>query len=320
MRVCCTDKRLMTFSRQQVSLTDLKQPHHKEESMSQQPSVAVLGLGAMGHAFAANLLKKGFTVHGWNRTRARGEDLLAAGLDLAESPAQAVADADVIIAMLSDGDTTEGVFRQIENVLKPDAVLCQMGTIGVEKTDALVAHFARVRPDVVFIDAPVSGTKAPAENAQILVLASGDQARAQAVEPVFAAISKGVKWLGEAGASARMKLVINSWLIGMMQSLAESTRLAEEFGFSTDDLWQVLDGGPLAAPYARMKLAMIDSGDFTPQMHLIWALKDARLALEAANHSQLPALKNIADLWQQAVDAGYGEQDLAVIYQYLKDR
>lgn len=288
--------------------------------MSQHPSVAVLGLGAMGHAFASNLLKQGFTVYGWNRTRARGEDLLAAGLHLAENPAQAVADADVIIAMLSDGDTTENILCEIEKSLKPGAVLCQMGTIGVEKTDALVAHFATVRPDVVFIDAPVSGTKAPAENAQILILASGDQARARGVEPVFAAISKGVKWLGEAGSSARMKLVINSWLIGMMQSLAESTRLAEEFGFTTDDLWQVLDGGPLAAPYARMKLAMIDSGDFTPQMHLIWALKDARLALAAAKESQLPALENIARLWQQAVDDGYGEQDLAVIYQYLKER
>ncbi|MFH8134472.1 NAD(P)-dependent oxidoreductase [Pantoea osteomyelitidis] len=288
--------------------------------MSQQPTVAVLGLGAMGHAFAANLLKKGFTVHGWNRTRARGEDLENAGLKLAEGPEQAVADAEVVIAMLADGNITESVFKQIEKSLKQGAIVCQMGTIGTEKTDALIAHLASARPDVIYIDAPVSGTKAPAENAQILILASGDKEKAQALEPVFAAISKGAQWLGEAGAGSRMKLVINSWLIGLMQSLAESTRLAEEFGFSTDDLWKVLDGGPLAAPYAKVKLGMIESGDFTPQMHLIWALKDARLALDAANHSQLPALKNIADLWQQAVDAGYGEQDLSVIYQYLKDR
>lgn len=281
-----------------------------------QPDVAVLGLGAMGHAFAANLLKKGFRVYGWNRTRARGEDLIAAGLTLTDSAAEAVQKADVVIAMLSDGETTEQVLHEAKAALKQGATLCQMGTIGVEKTDALITLFAQARPDVVFIDAPVSGTKAPAENAQILVMASGDRSRAQAAEAVFDAIGKGTQWLGEAGKSSRMKLVINSWLIGLMQSLAESTRLADQFGFSTDDLWQVLDGGPLAAPYAKMKLGMMASDDYTPQMHLQWALKDAKLALDASD-SSLPALENIASVWQQAVEAGHGEEDLAVIYKYL---
>ncbi|MGX9272825.1 NAD(P)-dependent oxidoreductase [Pantoea ananatis] len=290
----------------------------KEISMKQ-PDVAVLGLGAMGHSFAANLLKKGFRVYGWNRTRARGEDLIAAGLTLTDSAAEAVQKADVVIAMLSDGATTEQVLHEAKAALKQGATLCQMGTIGVEKTDALITSFAQARPDVVFIDAPVSGTKAPAENAQILVMASGDRSRAQAAEAVFDAIGKGTQWLGEAGKSARMKLVINSWLIGLMQSLAESTRLADQFGFSTDDLWQVLDGGPLAAPYAKMKLGMMASDDYSPQMHLQWALKDARLALDASDHS-LPALENIASVWQQAVDAGHGEEDLAVIYKYLKSQ
>lgn len=286
--------------------------------MSQQPVVAVLGLGAMGHAFAANLLKKGFVVRGWNRTRAKGEDLLSAGLQLSDNASQAVEGADVVIAMLSDGDTTRQTLNEATRALKQGATVCQMGTIGVEATDALIAELQQSRPDVVFIDAPVSGTKAPAENAQILVMASGDQAKAQAAEQVFAAIGKGTQWLGDAGASSRMKLVVNSWLIGLMQSLAESTRLAEQFGFSTDDLWKVLDGGPLAAPYAKMKLSMMASGDYTPQMHLVWALKDAKLALEAAGDSKLPALENIVDVWQHAVDAGYGEQDLAAVYEYLK--
>lgn len=284
-----------------------------------QPDVAVLGLGAMGHAFAANLLKKGFRVYGWNLTRARGEDLIAAGLTLTDSAAEAVQEADVVIAMLSDGETTEQVLHEAKAALKQGATLCQMGTIGVEKKDALITFFAQARPDVVFIDAPVSGTKAPAENAQILVMASGDRSRAQAAEAVFDAIGKGTQWLGEAGKSSRMKLVINSWLIGLMQSLAESTRLADQFGFSTDDLWQVLDGGPLAAPYAKMKLGMMASDDYTPQMHLQWALKDAKLALDASD-SSLPALENIASVWQQAVEAGHGEEDLAVIYKYLKSQ
>ncbi|RWR01235.1 6-phosphogluconate dehydrogenase [[Pantoea] beijingensis] len=287
--------------------------------MSKQPVVAVLGLGAMGHAFAANLLKKGFPVQGWNRTRARGEDLQDAGLTLTDSVAQAVKDADVVIAMLTDGETTSQVLREAEPALKQGATLCQMGTIGVEATDALIAQLAETRPDVVFIDAPVSGTKTPAENAQILVLASGDRSRAAAAEQVFAAISKGQQWLGEAGASTRMKLVVNSFLIGITQSLAESEKLAGALGFSADELWQALDGGPLGIPYARMKLNMIASGDFTAQMQLSLALKDAHLALDAAEGARLPALENITTIWQQAVDAGYGEQDLASVSRYLKD-
>lgn len=288
--------------------------------MNQRPCVAVLGLGAMGHAFAANLLKNGFATVGWNRTRARGEDLIGAGLRLAETPEEAVQEADVVIGMLATAESTEEVLQKTLPGLKQGAVVVQMGTIGVEATEKLIAVFGEKRPDVVLLDAPVSGTKAPAENAQILVLASGDRHRAQATEPVFAAISKGVKWLGEAGAASRMKLVVNAWLISMVQGLAESAQMAEEFGFTPDEFWDVLDGGPLAAPYARAKLGMIKEGDYEPQMHLTWALKDARLALAAAKESRLPGLNTIADLWQQAVDTGYGEKDLSVIYRYLQEK
>lgn len=285
--------------------------------MNQHPSVAVLGLGAMGHAFAANLVKNQFQVVGWNRTRARGEDLAASGMTLCDTPQQAVEQADVVLAMLSDGATTESVLAQIIPALRQNAIFCQMGTIGVEATDRLIAQLAEARPDVVYIDAPVSGTKAPAENAQILILASGEQQRAEKLEPVFAAISKGARWLGAAGAGSRMKLVVNAWLIAMMQGLAESTSLAQQFGFSAEALWSVLEGGPLAAPYAKVKLDTIKSGDYTPQMQLVWALKDAQLALDAAEEHSMPGLQNIAQLWQQAVEAGYGEQDLAVIYRFL---
>lgn len=285
--------------------------------MNQLPAVAVLGLGAMGHAFAVNLLKNGFTTFGWNRTRSRGEDLLEAGLNLADSPEEAVAQADVVIAMLSDGETTLTVMHQVKDALKQGAIVAQMGTIGVDATEELIALFEQARADVVYLDAPVSGTKAPAENAQIVVLASGDRDKAAAIEPVFAAISKGTKWLGEAGRAMKMKLVVNAWLISMVQGLAESMQMAKSFGFTPEDLWAVLDGGPLAAPYVKGKLAMIAEGEYEPQMHLTWALKDANLALDAAQAKHLPGLQQISQVWQQAVDAGYGQKDLSVVYRYL---
>ncbi|KAB8313695.1 NAD(P)-dependent oxidoreductase [Erwinia endophytica] len=288
--------------------------------MNQRPSVAVLGLGMMGHAFAANLLKNGFTTYGWNRTKARGEDLKSAGMQLTDNPEEAVKQADVVITMLADAATTENVLKQALSSLKPGAIVTQMGTIGVESTTTLLATFRELRPDVVFLDAPVSGTKTPAENAQIVVLASGDRERAKAIEPVFAAIAKGTKWLGEAGAASRMKLVVNAWLMSMVQGLSESTQIAHELGFTPEEFWSVLDGGPLAVPYVKGKLDMIGGGDYEPQMHLAWALKDVKLALAAAPNSQLPGLKLISDVWQNAVDSGYGEKDLSVIYQYLMEK
>ncbi|XBS71306.1 NAD(P)-dependent oxidoreductase [Acerihabitans sp. KWT182] len=288
--------------------------------MSNLPVVAVLGLGAMGHAFAANLLKKGFTVRGWNRSRRKGEDLAPAGLALFDTPQEAVRDAEVIILMLTDAAATENVIIGDNGILphvQQRAVVAQMGTIGLVSTDKLAKAIAEARADVAFVDAPVSGTKAPAENAQITVLAGGDRERAAAIEPVFGAIAKGVKWLGPVGAGSRMKLVVNAWLIAMVQGMSESLVLAETLGFSPDEFWSVLEGGPLAAPYVKNKLGMIASGDYTPQMQLSLALKDARLALDAAGDAELPGLSVTSKFWQDAVDAGLGEEDIAVVYRYL---
>ncbi len=284
------------------------------------PVVAVLGLGAMGHAFAANLVKKGFTVRGWNRTRQRGEDLAAEGMTLCDTPRQAASHAQVIIVMLPDGACAADVISGPEGVLDildSGAIIAQMGTIGSDATDRLSRQVEQSRPDVVFLDAPVSGTKTPAENAQITVLASGDRQRAAAIEPVFSAIAKGTKWFGPAGGGSRMKLVVNAWLIAMVQGMSESLQLARELGFTPTDFWDVLEGGPLAAPYVKNKLEMIKSDNYEPQMQLIWALKDANLALDAAGADRLPGLRTTAAIWQQAVDAGLGELDIAVVYRYL---
>ncbi len=198
------------------------------------PKVAVLGLGAMGHAFAANLIKKDFTVFGWNRTRHRGEDLISLGLNLCGTPEDAARNAEVVILMLSDAEITHQIAEQIFTVLNESSCVIQMATIGVESTQRIKTLFNQ-RKDIYFFDAPVSGTKTPAQNGQIIVFASGDQEQYSRIEPVFNAISKAVKWQGEAGAGTRIKLVVNAWLISLMQGVAESMQLAQELGISTDD-------------------------------------------------------------------------------------
>lgn len=281
------------------------------------PVVAVLGLGAMGHAFASNLLKRGFTVHGWNRSAERGYDLRADGLIQHATPQQAVQSAEVILSVMTDGEATLNLIRQIAPACQQGAVFCQMGTIGVEETREAVGLLESLCPTSTYLDAPVSGTRKPAENAQILVLASGNRERAAAAEPVFAAIARQTQWFTEAGSSQKMKLVLNAWLVTMMEGVAESALLAAKLGFTPADLWQSLDGGPLAAPYIKGKLDMIADNDFTPQMQLSHALKDANLALDAAGATHLPILSKIADCWDDAIEEGYAGQDLAAVYHWL---
>ncbi|WP_121170998.1 NAD(P)-dependent oxidoreductase [Kushneria sinocarnis] len=291
--------------------------------MSSQPTVAVLGLGAMGHGFAVNLLAAGLPTRVWNRTRSKAEDLGRSGAIICDSPRHAAEAADVVITMVPDAPTTEEILLGDNGALeglKQQGVVAQMGTIGVEPTEQLIRRVREKRPDVVFIDAPVSGTKAPAEQGQVVVLASGDRQAAPAIEPVFEAVGKATRWQGEAGAGSRMKLVVNAWLIHMMEGVAETAQLAEQLGFSIDDFWHTVEGGPLAVPYMKVKLDMIDSGKFDAQMALAWGLKDARLALEAAGELDMPALRRISDTWAKAVDAGHGEGDISIIYHYLQNR
>ncbi|MGM8849542.1 NAD(P)-dependent oxidoreductase [Salinicola halophyticus] len=290
--------------------------------MSDSRSIAVLGLGAMGHAFAANLLQAGFDVAVWNRSPGKASGLVENGARLAESPADAVDQAQAVITMLPDLAVTRDVLLSDDGALAAmteGAILIQMGTLGVAETDRLIAEVGDARSDVVFIDAPVSGTKAPAQQGKIAILASGDRDRAgTVVEPVFEVLGNKTQWLGQAGQGARMKVVINAWLISMMQGIAETAQLADTLGFTTDDLWQVLEGGPLATPYMKLKMDMIASGEFDPQMAMQWGLKDLGLALEAGDDKALPSLSHIRNLWFDAVNAGHGEQDIAAIYAFLE--
>lgn len=286
--------------------------------------VAVLGLGAMGHAFAANLITAGYRVSVWNRSPGKANDLVEKGARLGDSPAEAVAGCDAVIAMLPDADVTREVLMGHDGALgamQHEAALIQMGTLGVVETERLIEGVAAARGDVVFIDAPVSGTKAPAEQGSVSVLASGDRDRAgSVVESIFDVLGKQTQWLGEAGQGSRMKVVVNAWLIAMMQGIAETARLAETQGIAPETLWSVLEGGPLAVPYMKVKLETIGSGDFSPQMALQWGLKDAGLALEAGQDVALPSLSQIRNLWADAVADGYAEQDIAAIHAYLETR
>ena len=276
-------------------------------------AVAVLGTGIMGSAMARNLIAAGLRTTVWDRSEQVTAPLAGAGAQVATSPQEAVRDARVVITMLPTADAAESVMftDRVAEALARGAVWAQMGTIGVEATTGFAGHLGRLRPDVLFVDAPVSGSKGPAGTGQLLILAAGPPAAQAIVAPAFSAIGRKTVWLGAAGQGSGMKLVVNAYMSTLIEGVAEALELASQLGIEPAGLAQVIEGGPLDAPIADAKLHKMQTGDFAPEFPLEWALKDVDLAIAAADGDRLPLLEALSRQWRTAVDAGHGREDIS---------
>jgi len=270
-------------------------------------TVAVLGTGIMGSAMARNLVAAGLRTTVWDRPPEATARLANAGALVAASPQEAVREANVVITMLPDANAVNSVVPDSLQAFAAGAVWAQMGTIGVEATAGLDGRLRGVRPDVMFVDAPVSGSEGPAETGQLLVLASGPAAAEAITARAFSAIG------------SRMKLVVNAYLSFLIEGVAEALELGSQLGIDPAGLDAVIEGGPLDAPLADAKLHKIARGDFTPEFPLEWALKDVDLAIAAASGSRLPMLRALSGQWRQAVEAGYGRDDVSAARLALSD-
>jgi 3-hydroxyisobutyrate dehydrogenase len=275
--------------------------------------VAVLGTGIMGSAMARNLVSAGLRTMIWDRSPTATAPLSDAGALVAASPAEAVRDAQVVITMLPTADVVTSVIFDsgVAGALPAGAVWAQMGTIGLAETTGISSRLGELRPDVMFVDAPVSGSKGPAETGQLLILASGPPAAAAAVAPVFSAIGRRTVWLGGAGQGSRMKLAVNAYMSILIEGVAEALELASQLGIDDSKLAEAIEGGPLDAPIADAKLHKMERGDFAPEFPLEWALKDVDLAISAAGDDELPLLAALSRQWHAAVDAGHGREDVS---------
>ena len=272
--------------------------------------VAVLGTGIMGAPMARNLRKAGHEVRAWNRSTDKAEALAGDGVEPVAEIADAARGADVVVTMLSDGDAVESVVDEALEAMD-GAVLVQTSTIGPDATTRVAERAAAA--GIPFVDAPVLGTKAPAEEGKLIVLASGPEDVRERVEPVFDAVGAKTLWVGEAGAGSRLKLVINTWLLALTEGLAEAIALAEALEVDPQTFLDAIDGGPMGPPYASMKGKLMIERDFPPSFPLELALKDARLALEAAEKQGLRVglLAAVVEQMDRAVEAGHGREDMA---------
>ncbi|MBC9725394.1 NAD(P)-dependent oxidoreductase [Streptomyces sp. TRM68367] len=287
--------------------------------MTEKPTVSVLGTGIMGAAMARNIARAGHPVRVWNRTRAKAEPLAAGGgVSVADTPAGAVEGADVVLTMLYDGPAALEVMRQAATALRPGTAWVQSSTAGVEALGDLAA-FAREH-GLVFYDAPVLGTRQPAEAGQLTVLAAGPQARRGTVEPVFDAVGARTVWTGEDGAegsATRLKLVANSWVLAVTAAAGEALSLAKALGVDPHGFLDLVAGGPLDMGYLRAKSALVLEDRLTPaQFAVTTAAKDARLIVEAGERSgvRLDVAAAGAARMERAAAQGHGDEDMVAAY------
>lgn len=279
-------------------------------------NVAVLGVGTMGSAFARRLLGTGLRVSVWDVSPAAATRLADAGARVAATPEEAVRDAGVVLTMVPTIASIEETMPRVLAALPHGAIWLQMSTIGADGTERAIALAKEYRPDVVFVDAPVSGSKTPAEQGKLLILASGPAAALDALAPVFSALGqKTMRW-ERAGSGSRMKLVLNTWLAVLGEGIAETAVLAQSLGVSLKDVSACIGSTALDAPWALSKLDKIERDAFDPDFSLALASKDLHLALDAANreHRPLPVAQSIAAQWESALKAGLGDRDVIGAY------
>ena len=221
-----------------------------------------------------------------------------------------VTDADAVLSIADE----QGMLA----AMAPGAIWAQMSTIGISGIERVAALVADRRPDITLLDAPVAGSRGPAEQGQLTIYASGQQEAAPQVAPVFDAIGHRTVWVGPVGAGTRVKLVNNTLLAFIAEGIAESLGVGRALGLELDTMLGALDGSPLVSTWAAGKLRRVGQADYSPEYSLALALKDIMLALETTDVDRFGPAGGIVAEWQRAVAQGLGDEDIIVIARALQ--
>lgn len=271
--------------------------------------VAVLGLGIIGSAWAANLAADGHALRTWNRSPK------PAAPGMAPDPAAAVAGAEVVIVVVADPPAVDEVLDAALPALAPGAVVVQASTISPDWT----RRFAeRVRAaGGAYLDAPFTGSKPAAEARQTVFYIGGDAADLGRARPVLERLSRAILQVGPVGAASALKLAMNVNIALVGEALGESLVLARAAGIGDDTYFEALKLNASRSGVSDLKEPKLRAGDFSPQFSLKHMAKDLRLALEGADDLPLPQLRRLKELYDRAMAAGWGDEDFAVLMRLL---
>jgi len=283
--------------------------------------IGFIGLGIMGSRMAANLRKKGHELVVYNRTREKAQDLLAGGAAWADSPAELAKRVNVLVTMLSKPDAVAEVAllgkRSFLETLMPNSLWIDCSTVN-PSFSKLMAGEAKER-SVRFLDAPVGGSKGPAEQGQLLFFVGGDAKDVEAAKPLLDCMGKAVFHVGGHGMGSAMKMVNNILLGQAMVAFSEALAFGEALGMTKQAMFDVLAASPVMAPFLNFKRQKIEKGDYSAEFPLQWMHKDLHLAAETAYETgaALPCANVAKELFALAMREGLGDQDLTAVYTVL---
>lgn len=285
--------------------------------------IGFVGLGIMGSAMASNLLKAGFKVTVWNRSADKYSPLVDLGATVATSPRAAAEISDVVIAMmatpaavLSVRDGAEGIIAGLSS----GSGYVDMSTVDADTS--LESYRLAHEKGALFLEAPVAGSRKPAEDATLTIMAAGDRELYDSSLPVLEKMGKKLLFLGETGKASRMKLANNLVMCGMLTALCEGISLAAGSGLDTAQLLEVLDSGAVANPMFRLKGPQIAANkEFPTAFPLKHMQKDLRLALQLAEEVGQPLFvtATINELYKKALAENHGDADFAAISRIIRN-
>lgn len=286
-----------------------------------QPTIGFLGLGIMGSAMASNLLRAGYPLWVYNRTAAKAEPLQAAGATLASSPLNLAENADIIIAMVTGPDALEALLWGEQGAaggFTAGKTFINMSSVPPRYTLELAEELAPL--EVRFIDAPVSGTKKPAKEGKLVILAGGDRDKIANLEPIFRALGQKVVYCGPVGQGSMMKMAINLLLGVMMTGLAESLNFAQKNNLDREALLEVVASGALNCGLFQMKAEMLRTGMFPANFPLKHMSKDLKFIIDTAydTGAPVPAAHAVLQLFRAGVGFRLGDEDFAAVFKVLE--
>ncbi|HEX5857886.1 MAG TPA: NAD(P)-dependent oxidoreductase [Microbacterium sp.] len=286
--------------------------------------IGFIGVGVMGQPMALNLLRAGAAVTAWNRTPARCEPLARLGADIASGPEEVFAAADVVILMLIDEPSTDAVLGRGSAAFERnvrDRVVIQMGTMSPRYSEELECEV--VAAGGRYVEAPVSGSRRPAEEGRLVAMIAGaDDAAVALAESAVAPMCASTVRCGAVPGALSMKLAVNLYMIGMVTALAEAVHFASSMQLDLAAFSAVLQAGPMDSALARVKTGKLLTGDYEVQAAITDVIKNADLVADAAREAGIaaPIIDLCAALYRETGEAGWGHEDMVAVVKAIANR
>ena len=283
--------------------------------------IGFIGLGIMGTPMALNLVKAGFSVTAYNRTRSKGEALERAGARIAATPAEAARDAEVIVAIVSDTAAMEEVVLGrggVVETIHSGAILIDSSTISPAASRKLAGHLGA--RGAAMLDAPVTGSKHGAEKGELTFMIGGEREVLERAMPILKVLGKRHIYCGPQGLGLAAKLAMNAILATMVEIFAEGFVMAKKAGVPPTTLLEIMQSSLARSGIIDFKAPFVFRGDFTPYFPLKLMHKDLELAMEAAyaQGTPMPATAAVKEVYGAARAQGQGDQDYVAVIRFLE--